>query len=729
MDILGSNLRSLSITGNVYLDGVLLAHLVPLVVTYARELTTLFRSLFLWLLGLAMEWLHARVNSRVVGTLVCNTNVYHSDSLFGSLNKAVFLSEKFLSNSSTSGLHSKYGEIVDKEADGTAASEVKGQWTWLYRQQEFSDSLTLTMNSADPLCIQSGRRAQNVIRSAMHETSDPAVKLLFTFTYVNVASASALTALDGHGKDDGNGKKKPTKYGQDFIKMRVRAFGDQALVDDKKFIHAEIKAYLCQHLGILESLKYAYEVTCNSASLSSKMMDFLNSRFMSRPTGILNYGDTIELGCKDNQECASTNVFEAVLNEKALRNDMDNSSNVSLVPVQGSLSTGRLGYTHWLHHFGSLEIGVGTFGVAKLDGVLVVINAVENYGKVNFGFLSDQGMLTNDNIKALVTRIINDAYASSDVKETKEVKRTPRSLYHYCKKNWEKMTMDPRTTDTLYLHPDVHAKLMGSLDTFLKLKDLYERIHLTYKTGILLYGPPGTGKTSTIRTLAHMYQMDVYMLDVNDPSINDSNIAHILNQLASNQKPKMLVLEDVDSAFAEKEKMCSEERRVSEDTYNVATQKMDKTEKQSFLTYSGFLQAMDGLNSHQTGVIFFMTTNHIEKLGDALIREGRVDHRVYMGPCCHLQIVKMVETIVGRFLDMSKLPKDDLHDKAVAMATQLCHGGKLDGCDGQPIVPNDLDPSPVKPCSLQTYILSNILDQDALFSRAATSLLASAQCA
>lgn len=45
---------------------------------------------------------------------------------------------------------------------------------------------------------------------------------------------------------------------------------------------------------------------------------------------------------------------------------------------------------------------------------------------------------------------------------------------------------------------------------------------------------------------------------------------------------------------------------------------------QSSVTFSGFLNALDGVASGEERIIF-MTTNHLEKLDPALIRPGRVD--------------------------------------------------------------------------------------------------------
>merc|ERR1712226_507642 len=45
---------------------------------------------------------------------------------------------------------------------------------------------------------------------------------------------------------------------------------------------------------------------------------------------------------------------------------------------------------------------------------------------------------------------------------------------------------------------------------------------------------------------------------------------------------------------------------------------------------SELLNAIDGLGA-QTGRLLFMTTNHPERLDEALIRDGRIDRRFHLG--------------------------------------------------------------------------------------------------
>jgi len=83
----------------------------------------------------------------------------------------------------------------------------------------------------------------------------------------------------------------------------------------------------------------------------------------------------------------------------------------------------------------------------------------------------------------------------------------------------------------------------------------------------------------------------------------------------------LVLIEDVDAAF---------NRRVqtSADGY------------QSSVTFSGFLNALDGVASGEERVIF-MTTNHPERLDPALVRPGRVDFAVLVGDATPAQARKL----------------------------------------------------------------------------------------
>jgi len=82
----------------------------------------------------------------------------------------------------------------------------------------------------------------------------------------------------------------------------------------------------------------------------------------------------------------------------------------------------------------------------------------------------------------------------------------------------------------------------------------------------------------------------------------------------------IVLLEDADAAFAN--------RRVQHDAngYQGAN-----------VTFSGLLNALDGVASAEDRILF-LTTNHADRLDEALIRPGRVDMTVYLGDASRHQV-------------------------------------------------------------------------------------------
>ena len=59
------------------------------------------------------------------------------------------------------------------------------------------------------------------------------------------------------------------------------------------------------------------------------------------------------------------------------------------------------------------------------------------------------------------------------------------------------------------------------------------------------------------------------------------------------------------------------------------------------VTFSGLLNAIDGVGDSDKGTLFIFTTNHCERIDPALCRKGRVDLKVHFGCCTHEQLCGM----------------------------------------------------------------------------------------
>ena len=117
-----------------------------------------------------------------------------------------------------------------------------------------------------------------------------------------------------------------------------------------------------------------------------------------------------------------------------------------------------------------------------------------------------------------------------------------------------------------------------------------------------------------------------------------------MTTLLANVSPHSIVLlEDIDSTF----------------TNRSSTAKV---------TFSGFLNALDGVYA-KDGVIIFMSTNHLDRLDPALLRPGRIDCKVYLGySTSHQQTQSFLRFFPGREAE-AILFANSLIDCEISMAS------------------------------------------------------------
>jgi mitochondrial chaperone BCS1 len=173
-----------------------------------------------------------------------------------------------------------------------------------------------------------------------------------------------------------------------------------------------------------------------------------------------------------------------------------------------------------------------------------------------------------------------------------------------------------RPLDSVVLEEGVKERIVEDLKSFLGTRTWYLDRGIPYRRGYLLYGPPGTGKSSFIQALAGELDFNIAILNVSERGLTDDRLNHLL----TNIPPRTIVLlEDADAAFMNR-------KLPDSDGYAGAT-----------VTFSGLLNALDGVGSAE-GRIIFLTTNHVERLDEALVRPGRVDMTVRLGEATAYQI-------------------------------------------------------------------------------------------
>lgn len=182
-----------------------------------------------------------------------------------------------------------------------------------------------------------------------------------------------------------------------------------------------------------------------------------------------------------------------------------------------------------------------------------------------------------------------------------------------------------RPLDTIDIPVEMKKKITDKIDEFLASRESYAAKAIPWRLGILLEGVPGSGKSSLVVALGAYVDRSIYLIN---PSImeKDSQVQDALNNAGAG----LVALEDVDSIPA------LHKRRLDD---NGVMEKLDK-EKDGGLTLSGFLNAFDGVASHE-GRILILTTNHADVLDPAVTRPGRIDLRINIGVMEAPEIVSM----------------------------------------------------------------------------------------
>lgn len=212
-------------------------------------------------------------------------------------------------------------------------------------------------------------------------------------------------------------------------------------------------------------------------------------------------------------------------------------------------------------------------------------------------------------------------------------------------------------------------------DLFLNNKDNLMTHLSEFKNGLskhkflslLLHGKPGTGKTSIIRMMAAYFNRSVVYIKLNEV-INMKTLLDIIhsqtyeisvgyNDDIKNVKignNKIIVFEDIDACCGELIKKRNLELTKKEK--DLKKQSIKNNEDKPKLTFDDVLNALNGVIPNNE-LIFVMTTNHIEKIDNALIRPGRITYNLALNEINKTTICKMINKYYPD-IDHSQISKD-----------------------------------------------------------------------
>ncbi len=154
-------------------------------------------------------------------------------------------------------------------------------------------------------------------------------------------------------------------------------------------------------------------------------------------------------------------------------------------------------------------------------------------------------------------------------------------------------------------------------ELLLKLYSEYEKFKISIPTGMLFYGPPWTGKTFITKKLAeelgcgfvakNMGEFGSSYLHQTTKNIKDFFTA---TKKAAEKEPIILFLDEIDS---------------------LVSARTDRVDANKAEEISQFLQEFNALET-APNLIVIAATNRPDHLDPAILRSGRLDKKIYLGP-------------------------------------------------------------------------------------------------
>lgn len=254
-------------------------------------------------------------------------------------------------------------------------------------------------------------------------------------------------------------------------------------------------------------------------------------------------------------------------------------------------------------------------GVITIENVTIELHRTDKVHSTDHMLTCEvYGYFEADTIETIQTLFERaEKYMKDAVSSNKSADKIKVLKFEY---GWEcDCLIKKKTFGSIHLPSKVLNDFKSDIENFMsdETRRRFEELELTPSRIYGLYGPPGTGKTTLIHTIASHYSMNIATLSF-DAEMNDRTFKAALKKIPSNT---VLCLEDIDALFRE-----------------------DRKSSESCITFSGIINALDGVTKLKN-LILFVTTNHLVRLDPALKR--RIDYFVKFDFCTKEQVQEMFQ--------------------------------------------------------------------------------------
>lgn len=213
---------------------------------------------------------------------------------------------------------------------------------------------------------------------------------------------------------------------------------------------------------------------------------------------------------------------------------------------------------------------------------------------------------------------------------------------------WErKQSINKRRIGTVYLPRNQMKEIVDTVNEFFTNKEYYIKHGITHNLKILLYGPVGTGKDSIAKMIASEWNRNIYYVSGGKEG---RYIPHAIVDDDDCVNHSLFIISDIDKY-----------------PFIINEPDIDMSKdgaKEEMMRYKGLygemINALDGILSGEDRIIV-MTTNHIEKFGEAFLRPGRINLKMEIGHVVPEVFRKYVFDFYGKVLPEDiKLKRNDI---------------------------------------------------------------------